>query len=155
MGNDLTFPDIAKKCANVSAKFIFAKIVQFSTRLLSVKIFWQAKGNIPSVRLLVKRVHGEKQDSDSDRQTVQVQPPPAIRERWIEVKGILMIIPLIHQGPLPHRSPVVFRQTFLLLAIKVFIIVDQRNLWTILIPCWGHRGWNALILSPTNAISDD
>ena len=80
MGNDLTFPDIAKKCANVSAKFTFAKIAIFHEIAL-VKIFWQAKGNIPSVRLLVKRVQGEKQDSDSDRQIVQVQPPPAIRER--------------------------------------------------------------------------
>ena len=80
MGNDLTFPDIAKKCANVSVKFTFGKIAIFHEIAL-VKIFWQAKGNIPSVRLLVKRVHGEKQDSDSDRQIVQVQPPPAIRER--------------------------------------------------------------------------
>ena len=80
MGNDLTFPDIAKKCANVSAKFTFGKIAIFHEIAL-VKIFWQAKGNIPSVRLLVKRVHGGKHYSDSDRQIVQVQPPPAIRER--------------------------------------------------------------------------
>ena len=46
MGNDLTFPDIAKKCANVSAKFTFAKIAIFHEIAL-VKIFWAGEGEYP------------------------------------------------------------------------------------------------------------
>ena len=81
MGNDLTFPDIAKKKCKCFREIYFCKNCTISHEIALVKIFWQAKGNIPSVRLLVKRVRGEKQDSDSDRQIVRVQPPPAIRER--------------------------------------------------------------------------
>ena len=43
------------------------------------KEFWQAKGNIPSVRLMVARV-GEV---GSRRKTkIQIEPPTIIKERW-------------------------------------------------------------------------